>query len=64
MRLDFFLWGYVKDIVYKVPVTFFDELKLRIVAAIETIKPQMAENTWREIEYRLDILHAMKCVDV
>jgi hypothetical protein len=49
--LDFFLWGYVKDIVYKTPVTSFDEMKLRIVAAIETVTPQMLENTWREIEY-------------
>jgi hypothetical protein len=41
-------------------VTSLDELKLRIVAAIETITPQMLENTWREIEYCLDILHATK----
>jgi hypothetical protein len=39
--LDFFLWRYVKDIVYKTPVTSLDELKLRIVAAIETVTPQM-----------------------
>jgi hypothetical protein len=30
------------------------------LAAIETVTPQMLENTWREIEYRLDILRAMK----
>jgi hypothetical protein len=36
-------------------VTSLGELKLRIVAAIETVTPQMLENTWREIEYRLDI---------
>jgi hypothetical protein len=58
MPLDFFLWEYVKDIVLKVPVTSIDELKLRIVAMIETVTPQMLENTWREIEYRLDILRA------
>jgi hypothetical protein len=58
--VDFFLWVYVKDIVYKIPVTSLDELKLRIVAAIETVTPQMLENTWKEIEYRLDILRAMK----
>jgi hypothetical protein len=58
--LDFFLWGYVKDTVYKTPVTSLDEVKLRIVAAIETVTPQMLENTWREIEYRLDILRAKK----
>jgi hypothetical protein len=37
-------------------VTSLDELKLRIVAVIETVTPQMLENTWREIEYRLDII--------
>jgi hypothetical protein len=53
--LDFFLWGYVKDIFYKTSATSPDELKLRIVATIETVTPQMLESTWREIEYRLDI---------
>jgi hypothetical protein len=48
--LTLFLWGYVKDIVYKTPVTSLDELKLRIVAAIETVTPQMLENSCREIE--------------
>jgi hypothetical protein len=43
--LDFFLWGYDKDIVYKIPVTSFDELKLRIFAAIDTVTLQMLENT-------------------
>jgi hypothetical protein len=38
--LDFYLCGYVKDTVYKTPVTFLDELKLRIFAAIETVTPQ------------------------
>jgi hypothetical protein len=41
----FFLWGYVKDILCKIPFTSLDELKLRIVAAIETVTPQMLENT-------------------
>jgi hypothetical protein len=56
--LDCSLWGYVKGIVYTTSVTSLDELKLRIVAAIETVAPQMLENTWREIEYRLDFLRA------
>jgi hypothetical protein len=41
-------------------VTSLDELKLRIVAEIETVTPQTLENTWKETEYRLDILHATK----
>jgi hypothetical protein len=56
--LDFFLCGYVKDIVYKTPVISLDEIKLTIVTAIET--PQMLENTRREMQYRLDILRAKK----
>jgi hypothetical protein len=31
-----------------------------VVAAVDTATPQMLENIWREIEYRLDILRAMK----
>jgi hypothetical protein len=41
-------------------VSSLDELKVKIVAAIGTVTLQMLENTWREIEYRLDILRAMK----
>jgi hypothetical protein len=40
-----FLWRYVKEIVYKTPVTSLDELKPRIVGAIERVTPQMAK-TW------------------
>jgi hypothetical protein len=47
MPLDFFLWGYFKDIVYKAPVTSPDKLKLMIVAEIERVTLQMLENTWR-----------------
>jgi hypothetical protein len=43
--------GQVKDIVYKTPVTSLDELKLRTLAVIETVTPQMLENFWREFEY-------------
>jgi hypothetical protein len=41
-------------------VTSLDELKLRNVPAIETVTSQMLENSWKEIEYRLDILRATK----
>jgi hypothetical protein len=41
-------------------MTSLDEVKLRIVATIETVTPQMMENTWREIQYRLDILRVTK----
>jgi hypothetical protein len=41
----FYLWGYVKDIVYMTPVTSLDELKLQNVAVIKTVTLQMLENT-------------------
>jgi hypothetical protein len=31
-----------------------------VVAVIETVTSQMLENSWREIEYRLDILRVKK----
>jgi hypothetical protein len=42
------------------PVTSLDELKLRIIAVVETVIPQILENTWKETEYLLDILRATK----
>jgi hypothetical protein len=58
--LNIILWEYLKDTVYKTLVTSFVEPKLQIVA-IETIaSSQMLENTWRETEYRLDTLRAVK----
>ena len=56
--LDFFLWGYVKDIVYRTKVRDIDDLKQRISNAITTIDETMLQRTWQEIEYRLDVLHA------
>jgi hypothetical protein len=51
--------GYIKDIVYKTPVTSLDELKLGIIAAIETIIPQMLENTCGKLNTALTyILYA------
>jgi hypothetical protein len=60
MPLNFFLWEYVNDTVYKIPVTSLYELKLRIVTAIETVTSEMLEIISRETEYRLDILFAKK----
>jgi hypothetical protein len=38
------------------------DLKLRIVAAIETVTLKMLENTWWETEYRLDTWRATKAL--
>ena len=56
--LDFFLWGYVKDGVYTTPVRDVETLQSRIIEVLATVNEEMLENTWREIEYRLDILRA------
>jgi hypothetical protein len=54
--VEFFLWGHVK---YKTLVTSL-ELTLRIAATIERVTLQMLENTWKEIEYRLDTFRVTK----
>jgi len=58
--LDFFLWGYVKDNVFSTPVPDITNLKARITDAFATITEHMLENTWRDNDYRLDVLHATK----
>jgi len=57
---DFFLWEYVKDKVFSTPVLDIKNLKARIADAFATITEHMLENTWREIDYRLDVLRATK----
>ena len=54
--LDFFLWGYIKDRVNASPVSDCDELKSRIQSAVCTVTEDMLQNTWRKVEYCLDIL--------
>ncbi|GBM40380.1 hypothetical protein AVEN_106128-1, partial [Araneus ventricosus] len=39
--LNFFLWGYVKDIVYQSLIRDTDELKSRITAVIQTVDSAM-----------------------
>lgn len=42
--LDFFLWGYIKNIVYAVQCDTVDQMKVRIEAAFRTITPDMLRN--------------------
>ena len=58
--IDFILWGYVKDKVFSTPVPDITNLKARITDAFATITEDMLENTWRETDYRLDVLRASK----
>ena len=58
--LELFLWGHVKDKVFSTPVPDFTNLKARITDAFATITEDILKNTWREIDYRLDVLRATK----
>jgi len=62
--LDFFLWGYVKDKVFSTPVPDVTNLKARIRDTFATITEDVLGNTWREIDYRLDVLDATKAAHV
>jgi hypothetical protein len=52
------LWGYVKDRVYATPIRDVAGLRRKITDVIRTITSDMLNNTWAEIECRLDILRA------
>ena len=56
--LDFFLWGYVKDIVYRTEVGDINDLRHRIIEAIDTVTVDMLARIWQEIEYRWDVVRA------
>ena len=53
---DFFLWEFVKGLVYVPPIPRdVDELKARITEAASTIGNAMLERLWQELDYRLDV---------
>ena len=55
---DFFLWGYVKGLVYVPPLpTSVVELKQRIFSALETVTEDMLQRVWDELGYRPDVCH-------
>ena len=55
--------------MFLIPVPDITNLKARITYAFTTITEEVLENTWREIDYRLDVSvqqkeHMMKCSNV
>ncbi|CAM1291471.1 Uncharacterised protein r2_g55 [Pycnogonum litorale] len=58
---DFFLWGYVKGLIYIPPLpTCVEELKKRITeAALENVTHDMLQRVWQELHYRLDVCRVM-----
>ena len=57
---NFFLCGHIKYKLFSTPVPDITNLKARITDAFATIPEDMLENTWRETDYRLDVLRATK----
>ena len=49
---------YVKDRVYRTPVREIEILQSKMINVLATVNEEMQENTWRKIEYCLDILKA------
>ena len=50
--------------MFSTPFPDITNLKARITDAFATITEDMLENTWREIDYRLDVLRATKGIHV
>ena len=58
--LLFFMGGFVKDKVFSTPVPDITDLNARITDAFATMTEDVLQNTWRETDYRLDVLRATK----
>lgn len=56
--LDFFLWGFVKDMVFLIENESIDELKFKIDEALDNITEQMLINVQINAEFRLNF-----CID-
>ena len=56
--IDFFLWRYIKNIVYAEKIRNIQHLQDRITSAIETVTRDMIQKTWQEIEFRLEVFRA------
>ena len=53
--LNTFLWVCTKERVHRTPVCDIITLQSRIIRVLATVNEEILENTWRKIEYRLDI---------
>jgi len=59
LDLIFFLWGYIKNILYAEKIRNIHHLQERITSAIETLTRDMIQKTWQEIEFGLDVSRAI-----
>ncbi|KAJ4442246.1 hypothetical protein ANN_12112 [Periplaneta americana] len=52
---DFFVWGFVKDIVYSQKPRNIDDLRVKITQAFQQITPLMLQRTWAELHHRYEL---------
>ena len=56
----FFLWGYVKGLVYVPPLPAdLEELRQRITTALQTVTQDMVPRVWEELEQTIDVCRAL-----
>ncbi|GFV58333.1 DUF4817 domain-containing protein [Trichonephila clavipes] len=58
--LDYFLWGYLKSLVYADKPQTLDHLEDNICRVIADIRPQMLEKSHRKLTSRLDYIRASR----
>jgi hypothetical protein len=56
--LDFFVLGFIMDVMYSRKVRDLADLKQRIIEAVELTTRHMLINMWQKLENRLDICQA------
>jgi hypothetical protein len=62
---DFFLWGYVKDAIYRPPLPRdLQELRQRIITAVTAIQEELLEEVWRELAHRLDVCRVTRAAQM
>ena len=57
-QLHFFLWGYIKNIVYAEKIRNIQHLHVRISSAIETVTRDIIQKTQKEREFHLNVSSA------
>ncbi|GFV13276.1 putative DD41D transposase [Trichonephila clavipes] len=62
--LDFFLWGYVKSLVFADKPQTLDHLEDNIRRVIAEVRPQMLEKVIKNWTSRLDYIRASRVSDV
>jgi hypothetical protein len=56
--LDFFAWGFIKDVVYSKKVRDLADLRQRIIEAVVLITLHMLINMWQKLDNSLDVCQA------